>query len=558
MTITIAGITYTQQGDGSYRSADGDVLSAAEAQSYLSSGIATQDSGTERAQTATIDGVLYERVDGEWVPKAGTPKSRTTGPQNLGAGVFKDETGYYTTKQQGSNPTNVAKTYITEAEAERLTNPQAGAANATAQGNLSARYAELQLAQRQLEEQIKRATEQYALDERKQNFYETQSVWERGLGNEQLALQKAGLSEQMRSSMVGEQIQIAGMMQQREIINAQMQQASTQFNAQMGFQVEQANVEYGQRQQEQVQQYARDIGQLSSDPGSRAALASYVLANTGYGKAADTEGVDLRTDESLTGLELALRNRESLMNAPKNPYTFTPTAAPQLSQFQLPPATATPAAVTFEPPKLPTAQDLLAQGIVPTKETASNFEDRPTTAEENQTYFAAAGVPAEWLARMPKMEEGGVAQGAFIAGDSSDGKENKEVIIPDFPAPGMTTVVPQSKLTPKMKAHLGKMKKMQDGGVFASGIFGGLDSDRTLSRGFLSEANRRTRVGTPWEMGSLPDISFESTPGFDPFVASLLQGMRSSEQGLPAQWQQRQAALLAPPGIRSGVVGRSR
>ena len=584
-TFTYNGVTYTKQGDGTWKGSNGSTVSKTAGDAMLSA----SDSGG----ASDVNGILKE-INGRQLlinPRTGAimqdygPVAReaATPDQNLGAGVFADARGYYVLDKTGSSPTDVQKRYITEAEAKSTTNPKSGgssASDATAAGNLSARYAELgqrqsefvaelALKQRQLDEELRAAAEAYALAVRKQTFYEEESVFNQGIGNAEIALakQQLALSEANQAQQYG--LSIATMTQQREIVNAQMQQATAEFNATMGFQVEQANVQAQQRKQEQVQSLGRDIAGYSADPGDRNALAAYVMANTGFGKAAQTEGVDLVTDESLTPLELALRTRQDVMASPDKPFSFDPIATPQLSPFQMPEL-----AQRAQNPAMPTS------AITPTDERVAMGTSTGTTptagmmsaTEARRQELAAQGTAAfvgtegglwkqdgtDWV-RIPEMETGGVVKGAFVAGDSSDGKENKEVIIPDFPAPGMTTVVPADKLTPKMKAHMGKMKKMETGGVFSSGVFSGLGSDRTLARTFQTEATQRARVGTPWAgTAGLPDLSFEATPGFDPWVAALLQGLRSGEQGLPTDWQQRQASLITPPGIREGVVGRTR
>jgi hypothetical protein len=530
----------------------------------------------ERVQTATVNGVLYERQgNGSWVPV--TPQASPKTEQrkrdtNLGNGVYQEsDTGAYYTFGPGG-PLSGAKQYITQSEAKEATDPQqssGGSGNATAWANYNARIAEMELDRQELEQRIKQDALDYQLSLQKQNFFEEEAIFNRGIGNEQIALQKSDLALQAQGQAQDYQLSVATMSQQREVINAQMQnetamfnasqQAETsRFNSQMGFQVEQANVAAQQRKQETVQQYSRDIGSLSQDPGDRAALAAYVLANTGYGRAAQTEGQDLRTDESLTGLELALRNREDVMASPDRPFTFNPVSfnpmqAPQLSPLQLPPI-----------PKMQSGQSdgLVNLALTPQEQAQSRLDEATALGKETEGWTVdesgrySAGNP---FANLPKKEAGGVVQGAFIAGDSSDGKENEEVVIPDFPAPGMTTVVPKGKLTAKMKAHMAGMQKMETGGGFTSGVFGGLGSDRTRSQSFLDEVEQRMRSGTPWAQGNLPDLSFESTPGFDPFVSSLLQGLRSSAQGLPVAWQQRQQALLTPPGIRGDqVISRTR
>lgn len=569
-TYEATGVTYTKQADGTWRGSNGSTPS----QQTIDNMMRQQGSSEGGSKSANRQRVTFDDGSiGSFDPVAGTyfdaqGRSLTSAPQkpqastrdkNHGNGVFEDEAGFYVFSDGG--PINGQKEYITAAEAQTRTNPQeeqaSSASAATAAGNLSARWAELDLARQTLDATIEERNRRYALDVQKEAFLRGESEFNRYLGNETLATQKAQQAEQVRSNMTQEAISIQGMVQQRNALQAQMQQQTDQFNASMEFQTQQANAQAQEQKASRLQSLASDISSASKDPGDRAALASYVLANTGFGKAADTTDVNLVTDESLTGLEGLLRNREEVQARPDNPYSFTPLATPTVPEFDINSLrnllgmqqTGSSGGLVNE----------AAQTPVERQPNVWSMDDRGTAETADDQWVGPA---VDWekirAGKTPKMEQGGVVTGAFVAGDDSEGKENKEVVIPNFPAPGMTTVVPEAKLTAKMRAHMAKMPKAETGGVFADGIFQGLDSDRTRARDFMAEVNKRARTGTPWATGNLPGLAFESSPGFDPFVADLLQSLRASEQGLPVPWQQRQASMLRPAGVSEGPIGRTR
>lgn len=558
------GVTYTLQPDGQWLGSNGSSISDSVAQRLRATG---DDEKVVNRQRVTFDdgsigsfdpvaGVYYDST-GRTVTSAPQKPQASARDKNHGNGVFEDEAGFYVFSDGG--PINGEKQYITAADAEARTNPQqSGASAANAAGNLSARWAELDLARQTLDATIEERNRRYALDVQKEAFLRGESEFNRYLGNETLATQKAQQAEAVRSNMAQEAISIQGMVQQRNMLQAQLQAQTDQFNASMQFQTQQANAQAQEQKASRLQSLASDISTASKDPGDRAALASYVLANTGFGKAAATNDVDLVTDESLTGLEGLLRNREDVQARPDNPYSFSPLATPTVPEFDI-----NALRNLFGVQQTGSSGGIVNQAApqAPVERQANvwSVDGRGTTDTTDDQWVGPA---VDWekirAGKTPKMEQGGVTTGAFVAGDDSEGKENKEVVIPNFPVQGMTTVVPEAKLTAKMRAHMAKMPKAETGGVFADGIFSGLDSDRTRARDFMAEVNKRARAGTPWATGNLPGLAFESSPGFDPFVADLLQSLRASEQGLPVEWQRRQASMLAPTGVQDGVIGRSR
>lgn len=190
-----------------------------------------------------------------------------------------------------------------------------------------------------------------------------------------------------------------------------------------------------------------------------------------------------------------------------NPYQYSP------SSFGAIP-TQTTAVKQVIPTSLPTAQENLAGGIVPTAQNSSNFENRPTTPAETQAYDAAAfgnggqfaaapgfvktalGVPGvsaaatpaapaaahvtgssaqltpEQLDAMvraqspagsagatPRMASGGIATGMAVVGDSHTGRPNEEIVMP-FMMAGRPAIYVMPK-----PSNMDHMAHMADGGT---------------------------------------------------------------------------------------------
>jgi hypothetical protein len=162
------------------------------------------------------------------------------------------------------------------------------------------------------------------------------------------------------------------------------------------------------------------------------------------------------------------------------------------------------------------------------------------------------------VGRLAKMQHGGVAQGAYIAGDSSDGKENEEINIPL--GPGQALVISSKKVGPKafaaIKRQLSGAPRMQNGGVFDAGLFGGgMDTGR--ARQFQSQAAQRQRMGTPWTTGPLPGATFASSPGLPLEVQQLLASMRGLEYGENPSYFLNRAQMLRPAATQERVISRT-
>lgn len=529
------------------------------------SGGAASDRKTQYVTLPDGSRALIDSATGETI-KEYPATQESTQPRNLGAGVFEDDQGYYVEKDvfiqdaQGGRREK-RKTYITESEARNITDPpEQRQADPTAAGNLSARWAEFQRgvfeSDRAYNLKVQENAAAQAQAQVEMDFLRQKADFAQSQDEKRLVMETENQIFNQQTTIATLQAQRQQMELTRAVQQAQMQQATDQFNASMQFNVQQGNQQAQAQKRSELAQSARDIAGFSESPTDWGKLAAFELANRGGGFATD-EQQNFTTDRSLQPLASGLENRDQIQASPDNPYTFNPVSVPMLPGLGASPdiADILNNATSGSPggymdTGTPSAQDLLAQGIVPTADTASDFEDRRATGDEMRTYLGAKGAP-DWA--LAKMEHGGMVEGAFIAGDSTDGKENEEVVIPDFPVQGQTFIIPKSKLTPKMKAHLAKFAT---GGVFDSGILAP-QKITTQARAFQTQAAQRARAGTPWESGALPGYTFASSPGLDQSVIDLIASLRGVEYGEDPGYFMRQAAQRRPAGMAPQVVGRT-
>jgi len=513
------------------------------------------------------DGRVYQSVDGgPFVLAQGLPAPTQTPRKNLGNGVFEDATGVYVEEPvQGYMGTGIpaepARRYLTQAEQKQLLNPDTGGSDGVGWANLAQRRSEFDqqfaLEQAQWEEELRLNQEAQAQAQVEMDFLRQKEEAANAFNDKKLALDTQAQIFTQQSTMASLQQQRQTMELDRAIQQAQMQLQVDQFNAEMGFNVQQANTQAQAQKRAELAQNARDVASYSESPTDWGKLAAFELANRGGGFATD-EQADFTSDKSLQPLASGLENRGQIQGSPDNPYSFNPLTAPMIPALGAAPDLAailagfqsgTPGGLV-DTAQRPTAQELLGQGAVPTAGTASDFEDRSTTSDENKSYFGAKGVP-DWA--LQKMEQGGMVQGAYMSGDSTDGKPNPEINIPNFPVQGMSTIIPADKVTPELRKHLAKFAT---GGVFDAGLLAP-QKDTTQARQFQTQAAQRARQGTPWQTGALPGYTFASSPGLDQSVIDLIASLRGVEYGEDPGYFMRQAAQRAPVGMGQRVVGRS-
>jgi hypothetical protein len=253
---------------------------------------------------------------------------------------------------------------ITQAEKQRLVDPQA---DATAQGNLSARWAELQQqiaqADAELQEQIRQnriaeaqERENYDFLVKKQRFAESQD-------NKRLANETSAQMFNQEQMIANLQMQGLQMQVEQQNLQMQAQMEVDSFNSQMGFSVAQANQQAAAQKREELAQSARDISGFSQSPTDWGRLAAFETAGRVWGdedQAIREEGGFI-TDKSLQPLAQGLDNRDRIIATPDNPFSFTPIQAPTFQPFELPqlptptiaPVATPEAAPAAAPPLLP-------------------------------------------------------------------------------------------------------------------------------------------------------------------------------------------------------------
>ena len=424
---------------------------------------------------------------------------------------------------------------------------QQAAQTAQQRAELQQRIAEAAAAAAQAQQQI--AIAQGTLD-----FTKSKGEFEMSIGRSAEARATQGQVFSQQAQIATLQFSMAQAQAQQAQWQAQLDSSTDQFNSTMGFNVDRANVEAEANRQQRLQGLAKDIGTLAADPGDRGKYAATVLAaGPGQFGAQDAAvgSTDLRTQQSLTPLQALLGQREGVMGESSTPFKHTPVAARQaaplnFSGINMPaaaPAGQFPGIPAFVPP--------------PTTGTPGPFTNTAPSIDQGSWSPGTSG--QSWLDRpdVPaflKMADGGMAEGAYISGDSNNGKPNEEINIPL--GPGQAYVIPKNKVSPQQWKQL---QKMAGGGVFSQGtVFGGNAPDTTQASNFLNTASTNARSGTPWAQGKLPTPVYASTPGFDPVVAQLLASLNAQAGGLDQGSFLRLAALQAPTGLNQGVVRRSR
>jgi hypothetical protein len=539
--------------------ADGDPVPAGFTEGRLSA--SGGSAATPSYQKTDVPGVSFDARTGKYVNAFnGQPISeseyanrlRASSPsdpdQNLGAGVFSDDRGYYVwdnpvTDSRLGVTTSGTKRYITEAQAKSATaGPKAGP-SATELGNLAARYAELARQEKVLQETIRANKVSEAAAAANLTFLREKEAFEQSQDQTRIANETRTMLFNEQNNYDTLKFKGAEMTSQIQQVNAQMQQSAAQFNAQMSLQTEQANVQAQEQKAARLQSLAGDIATAASDPGDRAKLASIIQANSGWGQTASALGdpnLDLRTEESLAPLEGLLRNRQDVQAQSDRPFSYSPVQAQQIAMPDL--SFLTQRQVT------PTVQSGNSGGI-------QNEAAAPAAAAAPFAWMRPAETAAlpDWAqariasGSLQKMKDGGIASGAYI-GD----EEGPEIHIPL--AAGVSMVIPHEQVKKMSPDKKKRMTKMATGGIFAGT---GVDSDRTLSTQFLADSLVKARAGTPFEQSLPGSPVYESSPGFNPFLAAILQSIRAQATGLPVAYSQFEAARLAPRGVSEGVVGRS-
>ena len=314
-----------------------------------------------------------------------------------------------------------------------------------------------ELQQAEVSEAFKRATTTYNIERANDKEAYARSVDNVKLHNEaitQLFNQQNALSTiDMRIAEIGEA---------RNNLNIQAQNAAAQFNQTMGFDVARSNQQAAEARETRLQSLAGTIAETARDPGDRAKLASFMLANSGWGKDIPV-GADMRTTESLAPLESLLRTRQDVQNRPSQPYSFTPytpvtAGVLDTSGIRRPviaaPTQTVPYPITqapkFDPSIAPTVPVAPAAGVTPAvvAPLAAPKFDYPTrpAAEHIPEVVGPRGQFMD-MAPFNEMAHGGMTEEPmFIVGDSRSGRPTgyEEVIMNPTRAP--LSVIPNRSL----------------------------------------------------------------------------------------------------------------
>lgn len=341
------------------------------------------------------------------------------------------------------------------------------------------------LQREQLATQQANYARQYQLELQNQQFLQDKFAFESGLALRQESRETAAQMFSQQATVAGIQLEMAAITQQANNLQAQLNQEVAlfnagkaadvsmfnidqqtrvaQFNSEMAFNVEQANVQNERLRQQQLIDVASRISEAAADPGDRGALASLILANSGFGgQDAALAGADLRTGDSLVPLEAMLRQREDILNSDPTPFeftpitagqaTFTPAAAtqvqkPDFSGVKVPTPNVTPFDPASIPTKAPTSPGSLSGGggfdaanqkFIATGQTTAGNEQfvsgatgQPLTAEERAMMpdFVIQDLIAKGL--IPAAAEGGQMNGMYL-GD----EKGQELHMPGFDAMG--------------------------------------------------------------------------------------------------------------------------
>lgn len=188
-----------------------------------------------------------------------------------------------------------------------------------------------------------------------------------------------------------------------------------------------------------------------------------------------------------------------------------------------------------------------------------------------------AGAALEQARLIPKAEHGGVYGGRMvITGDSSDGKENEELVI-DLPNDEGLMVIPKDRIIGKRKRKRMESQdsdseagipRMQNGGILTnSGYTGGAGSGygslpggggyyrnpdgATGAYGNVTPEGQYTYLRT---FGGLDDATAQSASGYTPVVADGGGGYGGEGGTLDYAALSR---MTAPPGVRDVIEGRN-
>lgn len=313
----------------------------------------------------------------------------------------------------------------------------------------------------------------------------------------------------------------------------------------------------GERQVEQRRGLARDIAGFAADPGDRSKLAAYLAASGGPDALTRAIGGDQSfiTDESLQPLAMGLDalgqvgqpsgvQRALTGGGAQEPGQDLPWYQPGMSALGPEAQQAIRSTWLGNANQAANEQGLTLDQFYAAGSPGVSQSGPAAGTRINWTDWAQQPVPGERQS-LQMAEHGGLQEGAFIAGDDSEGKENREVVIPL--AEGVALVVPEDKVSGVTK----QLRKMQTGGLFGAGL-----QDTTKARSFLEETLRRAMAGGPFQKTPTPvQVSSQLT---NPLLQQYASGLAATGAGVDRRSFLNEALRLAPTLLQQGIIGRGR
>jgi len=429
------------------------------------------------------------------------------------------------------------------------------------------------LQQEQFAEQIRANIAQETAARENLRFLREKFAVEENADNKRIALQTAQLIDQVQGRLDNLAFQRTMLQSEAQKVQAQFQFQAEQENQRAQQEADQVNEQRRQANLALRRSVAGDIAELSKDPGSRAALASFLGTMTGQASPFSTalaQGQDFRTDESMFPLMMMLAEQQELAKGPQffNPQLiqaprvpvpqFAPIQAPNFSQLfntarlaqGLPqPSTQAqglPQPSTQAQAKPLSAQDAISAGIVPTAENPG-FENVTWTPEEYARFFRAAhpGAP-EWVKQkldeearqpVPAKAKGGKSMGPVTV----VGEKGPEVVI-DLPDGIFVINEKQLGFDPK---------KLAANNAAAGGFFSSMGA-----RDFLNQAVMRAAAGTPFA-GQIPTPVGVSAPGTPQFFQQFAAGLAATGRGVPQPLFFEESSRVAPAGVPQSIMRRT-
>ena len=504
---------------------------------------------------AVVDGATAFAEIRDNSPNLWTPKQRTDylgaagythvqgeGPSAIWqspTGETVSETGAFTQVQKGVDPPKAGG--LTFDEQMRLKQTPSFSSSMSVRDPAS-----LQLDRDELAEKIRQSDLQTAQWQQQMDFNRDKATVEEQRGNKQLALQAQQLAENIAaridSSNIARQRMASDMAQFDQELAFQKQEAAAKQQesaATRAFQGQQNEADRAVQRERTALERQGKIAEFAREPGDIGAVSAMLEQGGSPISTAIGMGQSAITDRSLEPLAGLLQPQQ----APAAP---TPIAS---AMSAVPPGVTDAARWQADMAK--------AKALGAAHETAMAQQPAAAPAggmtqdQINADYWRKAGVPEFAI---PKAEHGGMMVGEdgmsieqlmqmaqmmgmqprAIAGDSSNGRPNEEVIMSNGPV----AVVPK-----------GDLPRMQTGGITDNNLI-------EQARQFMSTVGQRTLSRSGFGQSPTP-ISL-ADPGTSRFRQRVGAATTATTLGYPQEVFIEELLRLQPRGMQQGVYGRTR